>query len=122
MKRSANKTEAGKEQQASKFNSSFDRVVKTFAKDRQVCLGNRKGFGAGALKVNGKIFAMMPSKNEFVVKLAQKRVNELVNAGKGNRFDPGHGRPMKEWIVVKAETKNWVELANEACEFVKHGE
>jgi hypothetical protein len=40
----------------------FDRVVAAFAKDRQVSHADGKGFGSGALKVNGKIFAMMSSK------------------------------------------------------------
>jgi hypothetical protein len=95
--------------------------VDSFAKDYQVELGGKKGFGSGALKVNSKIFAMMSSKDEFVVKLPTGRVDELVASGKGKPFDPGHGRVMKEWVVVRTGTKNWVELAGEACEFVKHG-
>ncbi len=48
-------------------------------------------------------------------------VDELVKDGKGKRFDPGHGRLMKEWVVVEAGRANWVELAREACNFVKRG-
>ena len=66
-----------------------------------------------ALKVNGKIFAMMSSKGKFVLKLSKKRVDELVSSGKGERFDPGHGRVMKEWVVVGDEKADWVELAKE---------
>lgn len=70
--------------------SGFALVVNAFADDRQVTpQGTGKGFGSGALKVNGKIFAMISSKGEFVVKLSEERVNELVAAGKGSRFDPG---------------------------------
>ena len=39
--------------------SRLARVVDAFAKDREVSRGGGKGFGSGALKVNGKIFAMM---------------------------------------------------------------
>jgi hypothetical protein len=90
-------------------------VVNAFADDRQVSLpGTGKGFGSGALKVNGKIFAMISSKGEFVVKLSEERVSELVAAGKGSRFDPGRGRVMKEWMVVTSDHAFWIPLAKEA--------
>jgi hypothetical protein len=90
-------------------------VVNAFADDWQVSPpGTDKGFGSGALKVNGKIFAMMSSKGEFVLKLSEERVNELVAAGKGSRFDPGRGRVMKEWLVVTADHTLWIPLAKEA--------
>jgi hypothetical protein len=93
----------------------FGLVVSVFADDRQVSPpGFSKGFGSGALKVNGKIFAMMSSKGHFVVKLSEERVNALVAAGSGTRFDPGHGRLMKEWLVVTGDHKSWVPLAREA--------
>jgi hypothetical protein len=95
--------------------SRFALVVNAFADDRQVTPpGTGKGFGSGALKVAGKIFAMMSSKGEFVVKLFEERVNELVAAGKGSRFDPGRGRVMKEWLVVTADHTLWIPLAKEA--------
>ena len=53
------------------------------------------GFGSDALKVGGKIFAMLSSKSDLVVKLSPKRTAELVKAGLGKHFDPGHGRLMK---------------------------
>jgi hypothetical protein len=72
------------------------------------------------LKVNGKIFAMF-GRGKFVAKLPKARVDELVSGGQGERFDPGHGRLMKEWIAMESETSNWVELASEAYDFVKRG-
>ena len=97
----------------------FARVVKAFAKDRHVTLpGNGKGFGSSALKVNGRIFAMMSSRGKFVVKLPKERVTELVKTGKGSYFDPGHGRLMKEWLEVKVVKAQWIALAKEAREFV----
>jgi hypothetical protein len=95
--------------------SRFALVVSAFAGDRQVTPpGSGKEFGSGALKVAGKIFAMLSSKGEFVVKLSEERVNELVAAGKGSRFDPGRGRIMKEWLVVTADHALWIPLAKEA--------
>jgi len=45
---------------------------------------------------HGKIFAMLGRGSSLVVKLPRERVDELARAGKGQHFDPGHGRLMKE--------------------------
>jgi hypothetical protein len=37
-----------------------------------------KGFGSSALKVEGRIFAMLTSRSEFVVKLPRERVDETL--------------------------------------------
>lgn len=102
----------------SRIDRSFARVVKAFPEDRQVTHNSGKGFGSGALKVNGKIFAMISSKGQFVVKLPQSRVDELVASGQGERFDPGHGRLMKEWLAVSDGETSWLKLAKEARRFV----
>jgi TfoX/Sxy family transcriptional regulator of competence genes len=73
-----------------------------------------------AFAVNGKIFAML-TRGMFVVKLPKERVDDLVEAGKGKRFDPGHGRLMKEWISVEAGALPWVALAKEAHSYVRRG-
>ena len=82
--------------------------------------GSRRGFGANALKVNKKIFAMLASDDRFVVKLPRARVDALVASGFGERFDPRHnGRAMREWVVVGAGREaRWLPLAKEAMEFV----
>lgn len=105
----------------SELDARFVRVVNAFANDPSVSRGDGKGFGVGALKVNGKIFAMMTPGDSFVVKLPKERVADLIGSGRGERFDPGHGRLMKEWIVVSV-ARGWVELAREAHRFVKGGQ
>jgi hypothetical protein len=81
--------------------------------------GGRKSFGSSGLKINNKVFAMISSKGEFVVKLPRERVDALVASGDGTRFDPGHGRLMKEWLTVSPKSKlAWVALATEAMRFV----
>ena len=77
------------------------------------------GFGsAPGLRVSGKIFAMLVH-DALVVKLPRARVDELVSSGIGERFDPGHGRIMKEWVAVSAESAaDWIELATDALAFV----
>jgi hypothetical protein len=100
---------------------TYDTVVKAFAKARDVTRETRKGFGSGALKVRDKIFAMMTPAGLFVVKLPKARVETLVAAGVGTRFEPGPGRVMKEWLVVESPDADWVELAKEARTFVGGG-
>ena len=62
---------------------------------------------------------MLASNGAFVVKLPQQRVDALIAAGDGQRFDPGHGRVMKEWATVAASAQeHWLSLAREALAFV----
>jgi hypothetical protein len=78
-----------------------------------------KGFGSSALKVGGRIFAMLNSRGEFVVKLPRPRVDSMVASGDGDRFDPGRGRLMKEWLAVRPRSGlDWFSLADEAMAFV----
>ena len=58
----------------------FAPVVNAFVQDKQVTRDEGKGFGSGALKVNGKIFAMMTSLHKFVFKLAKDRVDRRTDA------------------------------------------
>ncbi len=80
---------------------------------------SKKKFGSSGLKIHDKIFAMISSKGEFVVKLPKHRVDALIASGEGKRFDPGHGRLMKEWLTVETTSEDvWLRLAKEAMEFV----
>ncbi|WP_037890328.1 hypothetical protein [Streptomyces sp. NRRL S-87] len=75
-------------------------------------------FGADAMKTGGKIFAMLAG-GRLVVKLPRARVDALVEAGEGERFDPGHGRVMREWFSLDpGSALAWDGLAREALEFV----
>ena len=80
---------------------------------------SRKSFGATELKVNGKIFAMLV-RDQLVVKLPKARVDALIAAGEGERFDPRHdGRLMKEWLALAPSSHlEWLALAHEALAFV----
>jgi hypothetical protein len=61
------------------------------------------------------MFASLSKRGEFIVKLPRSRVDALVETGDGVRFDPGHGRLMKEWLAVCPESPlAWESLANEA--------
>lgn len=77
-----------------------------------------KGFGSGSLKVKGRMFASLSKRGEFIVKLPRSRVDALAKSGDGVRFDPGHGRLMKEWLAVCLDSRlAWESLADEALKF-----
>jgi hypothetical protein len=83
--------------------------------------GGANRFGANALKVGGKIFAMLAG-GSLVVKLPAARVDALVAAGEGTRFDPRGGRPMTQWFVLDPDSRQgWLPLAAEAMGFVAGG-
>jgi hypothetical protein len=74
-------------------------------------------FGSPVLKVGGKVYAMLV-KGRLVVKLPRDRV-ALMASGLGDPFDPGHGRPSKEWVAVDAAaSRRWRSLVDEAREFI----
>ena len=78
-----------------------------------------RGFGSSALKIGGRIFAML-SGERFVVKLPAPRVDALVAAGQGDRFDPRrNGRVMREWLALSPSSgQGWLPLAREAMDFI----
>ena len=105
--------EGDAEPDASSSQTRFSQLVQEFSGEPAVTYGG-KGFGSSALKLSGKIFAMLTSKGEFVVKLSRERAAELVESAAGRYFDPGRGRLMKEWLVVPESSKRWRQLAREA--------
>ena len=76
----------------------FDQVAERLLAEDDAIEQTRM-MGSDGLKTGGKFFAMV-SRGELVVKLPRERVDELVEAGAGHRFDPGHGRLMKEWVAL----------------------
>jgi len=97
---------------------SFVPVIEAFASDQRVTYGGQ-GFGRRALRLDGKIFAMLSSKGQFVVKLPRDRVAELIRLGRGGYFDTGRDRIMKEWLAVVGDATSWLGLAKEAHRFAQ---
>jgi hypothetical protein len=98
----------------------FDALVTVFTGVPEVLPpgagGQRSGFGSHALRYRRKIFAMLV-RGRLVVKLPKARVDALVEAGEGVRFDANKGTPMKEWLALDPESGlAWEPLAAEALE------
>lgn len=99
----------------------YGEIVKAFAGKRGVSAESGRGFGSSALKIDSRIFAMLASGDRFVVKLPHQRVEAMVAAGEGERFDPRrNGKLMKEWLVVGRRLEaRWLPLAQEAFDFAQ---
>jgi len=94
----------------------YTELVAAFTARPHVELGAGRGFGGGALRAGGKIFAMLDAAGQFVVKLPAARVSALIDAGQGRPFEAGKGRPMREWLAVEPAA-DWHALADEALRF-----
>jgi hypothetical protein len=72
-----------------------------------------------SLKTRKKMFAMF-NKGNYVVKLPKEEVEELINSGEGQPYDPGNGRIMREWIIIpNKHSDKWMEYALAAKKFAK---
>lgn len=110
MKRAASGT-------AAELDPALRPVVEALQGEPGVTYGGA-GFGSTALKVNGKIFAMLSSRREFVLKLPRARVDALRAAGQGSAFGAGKDRILKEWVALKGAPGASLALAREALRFV----
>jgi hypothetical protein len=94
-----------------------ERLIDRYVADPRVTIGT--GFGASrGLRVNDRIFAIFMD-DGLTLKLPAARVDALVAAGHATRFDGGKGRPMREWVTIRAaRSGEWDALADEALAFV----
>jgi hypothetical protein len=84
--------------------------------------GGGSGFGRGALRYHGKIFAMFV-RGSLVLKLPADRVSSLITTGDGVAFDANKGAPMREWLSLDPGSQlAWLELATEALAFARSRE
>ncbi len=76
-----------------------------------------KMFGMPCLKrADGKVVAGLWKDGGLAVKLTNETAREQALAVEGaSRFDPGMGRPMREWVHVPSEQAGrWSELVEQA--------
>ena len=100
----------------------FSVLVKALSKEPGVTPGKPGSgtFGHETLKVNDKIFVMVSTAGNFVVKLPKARVDALEAGRAGDRFQANRGKPKKEWLQVDSDSElEWLQLAREALAFVR---
>ncbi|HUZ55337.1 MAG TPA: hypothetical protein VMU94_22760 [Streptosporangiaceae bacterium] len=62
-------------------------------------------------------------RGQLVLKLPEERVNVLIEAGHGERFDANKGKPMREWLSLDpCSDEPWLPLAREALSFARSSE
>ena len=95
----------------------FASVVHALSSEPGVTTGRM--FGSEGLKVSRQVFSM-EVKGRLVVKVSQERAAELCEMTGVEAFDPGHGRPMKQWVSVSDRAKvDWLLLSRESLEYVR---
>jgi hypothetical protein len=95
---------------------AWDDLVDRFLAEPDVDV--RTAFASPALRVGGKIFAML-IRGELVLKLPAQRCAALVADGRATAFEAG-GRTMREWVALGGvEPAEWQDLAEEAQDFVR---
>jgi hypothetical protein len=78
-----------------------------------------RGFGANALKAEGRIFAAL-SNGRLLLKLPAGRVKALIEAGLGQPFSTGPGRVKREWVTIgPSSADEWMRLSEEARNYVR---
>jgi hypothetical protein len=76
-------------------------------------------FGMPCLKIGKKVLGGIWG-DAMNFKLPPDAREEALVLPGAEPFDPGMGRPMKEWVVVPlAESASWPKLAERALEFVR---
>lgn len=78
-----------------------------------------KMFGLPAIKVNGKLCAVLEG-TSLVCRLSPKTHTIALSLPGAHLFQPYKERPpMKEWIVIPfANEKEWARFASRACEYI----
>jgi hypothetical protein len=76
-------------------------------------------FGMPSLKIDGKMLAGMYG-DAMTFKLPPEPREQALALAGAQHFDPGMGRPMKEWVLIPLEhAETWPTYASLAMEFVR---
>lgn len=98
--------------------TAYAALARRFIGQPRVSLPAEKAgkFGSNALKVDGKVFAMLV-KGALAVKLSPAEVESATIAGHGEPLAMGR-RVMKEWLLVSEASQRWYAIAERARAFV----
>ena len=93
----------------------YEEIKDHFSSDRDVTV--LRGRGAQGIKLGKKLIVMF-MKGDLIVKLPEERVSEIIASGDGEPYDPGTGKPMKNWVLI-TETRRelWIKYSEEAKQY-----
>jgi hypothetical protein len=99
----------------------YNAIVAALINESGVTQSLKKGFAQYGLKVDDKLFASLMRRGDaMILKMPRARVDWLAESGDGERLDMGHGKAMKEWVIVRGDSAvDWLDLAREALAFVR---
>ena len=102
----------------------YDAIVAALIDQPGVTQSLKKGFAQYGLKVDDKLFARLIRRGDAIIlKMPKARVDWLADSGDGERLDMGHGKAMKEWVIVHGDSAgDWLDLAREALAFVRESQ
>jgi hypothetical protein len=94
---------------------SYGEIKDHFSKDPDVTV--LSGRGAQGIKLGKKLIVMF-LKGDLLVKLPEKRVLEIIASGEGEPYDPGTGKPMKNWVLIPETQRDlWIGYSEEAKQY-----
>ena len=101
----------------SKYNPEHETVLNNMMKGQSAAEPGRM-FGYPAYKVNGKMAARL-HEDGIIIKVGQKRAEEVISKGNGQKFESLPGRVWKDWVLLTGDFDKNKALFKEAVENVK---
>ena len=84
----------------------YGSLKEQFANDPRVDIARGRGAQGMKVMVKGKPrMVVMFSKGDLLLQLPAVIVSEMIQAGEGEPYDPGTGRPIKDRILIPASNK-----------------
>ena len=95
---------------------TYNKIAADMAAESGAVIG--KMFGMPSLFINGNAFAGYFQESLILKLTGEAHTKALAEPG-AKLFDPGMGRPMKEWVHVPfSSAKKWPKLAEESLGYV----
>ena len=99
-----------------KYNPEHETILNKIMQDMPQANAGRM-FGYPGYKVNGKLATGLHEQG-IIVKVGQKRANEIIGQGTGAPFEPMAGRVWKDWVLLTGNFEKNKALFKEAVTWV----
>lgn len=102
---------------ASKYDEKQEQALNNIMKDVKGAEPARM-FGLPVYKVNGKMTVGVQEKG-VIVKVGQKKAQEMISSGDAQVVEPLPGRPWKEWVMLSGDINKHSKLIKDAVDQAK---